>query len=230
MFSGRSAEIPTVAIMGFHTPSRRDLLRTLAIGGAAATALALPGSGIAEAAGAGDLIMIIRHAEKPADDDSGVKLDGSASKHSLIVRGWQRAGALASLFDPSGGAVRSGLATPTAIYASEGGDSDSDRPLETITPTADELGLTPDTDYSVGQEADLAAAITARSGATLVSWQHEDIPAIVAALGAVSPPPPASWPDDRFDMVWVFTRTSGGWTFTQVPQLLLAGDSATPIS
>ncbi len=36
---------------------------------------------------------------------------------------------------------------------------------------------------------------------------------------------PQTWPDDRFDIVWVFERADGGWSFTQVPQLLLAGDS-----
>jgi hypothetical protein len=31
-------------------------------------------------------------------------------------------------------------------------------------------------------------------------------------------------------MIWVFTRKGGGWAFTQVPQLLLAGDSPDPIA
>jgi hypothetical protein len=35
---------------------------------------------------------------------------------------------------------------------------------------------------------------------------------------------PQYWPLDRFDLVWVFDRLDGNWTFTQVPQLLLAGD------
>jgi hypothetical protein len=33
-----------------------------------------------------------------------------------------------------------------------------------------------------------------------------------------------------FDVVFVFTRSGNGWTFTQVPQDLLAGDSTTPIT
>ncbi|PNE11458.1 MAG: hypothetical protein CR217_08855 [Beijerinckiaceae bacterium] len=35
---------------------------------------------------------------------------------------------------------------------------------------------------------------------------------------------PQYWPLDRFDLVWVFHKRDGTWTFTQVPQLLLAGD------
>jgi hypothetical protein len=34
---------------------------------------------------------------------------------------------------------------------------------------------------------------------------------------------PQRWPFSRFDLVWVFDDR-GGWSFTQVPQLLLAGD------
>lgn len=37
---------------------------------------------------------------------------------------------------------------------------------------------------------------------------------------------PQAWPDDRFDLVWVFEREDEDWRFSQVPQLLLSGDSA----
>jgi hypothetical protein len=41
---------------------------------------------------------------------------------------------------------------------------------------------------------------------------------------------PSDWPDDRFDVVWLFDRTDTGWSLSQLPQLLLSGDSANPIS
>jgi hypothetical protein len=39
-------------------------------------------------------------------------------------------------------------------------------------------------------------------------------------------------PANRYDVVWVFEQsaTLGGWTFSQVPQMLLFGDLPTPIS
>ena len=45
-------------------------------------------------------IMVIRHAEKPTPKISGVKETGDSSAHALIVRGWQRAGALATILIP----------------------------------------------------------------------------------------------------------------------------------
>lgn len=53
---------------------------------------------------------------------------------------------------------------------------------------------------------------------------------IARQLGTVHPTPPKMWPEDRFDVVWVFTRRKDhSWTFTQVPQLLLAGDGRSVI-
>jgi hypothetical protein len=56
----------------------------------------------------------------------------------------------------------------------------------------------------------------------LVSWEHKAIHQIVTGLGGPRSP---DWPDDRFDMVFVLDRTGAGWDLTQVPQMLLAGDS-----
>jgi hypothetical protein len=36
---------------------------------------------------------------------------------------------------------------------------------------------------------------------------------------------PSSWPEERYDIVWVFERDERAWSFSQVPQLLLAGDT-----
>jgi hypothetical protein len=78
--------------------------------------------------------------------------------------------------------------------------------------------------------ATLAKECAGLTGPSLISWQHEEIPAILAVFGRqVTRAPPTSWPDDRFDMVWVLTPRSDGWSFTQVPQLLLDGDSAEPV-
>src|ERR1700676_1320942 len=61
-------------------------------------------------------IMLIRHGEKPPGDGSptGVHEDGSQNDHSLIVRGWQRAGALVPYFAAPNDAA---IDPPTYLYA-----------------------------------------------------------------------------------------------------------------
>jgi hypothetical protein len=213
--------LPETAILWiFVKTTRRTLLRLVAVGGAAA---AVPATG---AAGQPDIVMIIRHGEKPPDSGKpyGVTADGTKDGSSLTVQGWQRAGGLAGFF--SGGAK---VPVPDAIYAVDNSGGKHLRMAQTVTPLSGKLGLSLNTDYAEGDEADLAAAVAKRSGTTLICWEHSAIPDIVANLGPVTPKPPSSWDDDRFDMVWVFTRSGGGWTFAQVPQLVLPGDSSSPL-
>ena len=188
-------------------------------------------------------MMIIRHAEKPPKNESifGVTAAGEQCKESLIVQGWQRAGALVEMFDPDSGVFsNSALATPTLIYAANPGTDGSQRPVETITPLAAKLALAPDEGFSKGQEHELADDVLKQSGVVLICWQHEKIHDIAKHLTKSGPPSPAvpdDWPDNRFDLVFVFTPPPAPtqppppqqplWGFAQVPQLLLAGDLAT---
>ena len=173
-------------------------------------------------------IMIIRHAEKP-NSEPGIMPDGAVNPEALTATGWKRANALVGLFDPAGGtSPRLPLAKPTRLFAS---GSESLRPVQTITPLAAALGNLPiNTAYRKNQLDKLVAAAKNGEGASLIAWQHEDIPAIAAPiLGSASGVPP-KWPGGRFDLVWVFDRQDGGtWSFTQAPQLLLPGDSSAPI-
>lgn len=180
-----------------------------------------------------DKIMIIRHAEKQEDHPKkldGVQEDGDKNEHELIVRGWQRAGGLAALFAPWSAPARSSqLLTPATIFATQPDQkSESKRPHHTVKPLAQRLNLTINLDYVEGDEAQVMAAAQAAPGPVLICWHHGHIPKLAAALKNVSPTPPAPWPEDRFDMIWVFDQIATGWSFTQVPQMLLAGDSATP--
>ena len=59
--------------------------------------------------------------------------------------------------------------------------------------------------------------------------RHGEIPAIAEAFPGVTPTPPSEWPDDRFDVVWTFTRTADGWHFAQLPELALPEDNAATI-
>lgn len=197
-------------------------------------------------------IMVIRHAEKPdgkPGDPVGVQVSGAEDPDSLIVQGWQRAGALASFFSPANANLTGlGIAVPDVIFASDdhkhpapsGAEqgSHSRRPIETVTPLAAKLGLGIDQSCWLGNEPALFTAATNSSGVVLICWQHEAIPTI-ANLFVPPPTPipqgwpvPQTWPGSRYDVVWVFDPPAGGqgpWVFSQALQQLLAGDGDTPI-
>lgn len=176
-------------------------------------------------------IMLIRHAEKPLrNGGGGVNERGEADKASLSVRGWQRAGALVRLFDPIGGIwTDARVARPTHIYATRIDEDSKEvtrRPLQTVEPLALSLGLTIDDRFAEGSEQDLVADGLSRSGVVLISWTHDRVAALVDAIGANAP---KRWPDDRFDAIWLFEPDGAKWTFSQAPQMLLAGDRLDPI-
>jgi hypothetical protein len=182
-------------------------------------------------------IMVIRHAEKPTGHVTGVQETGEPSAHALIVRGWQRAGALACLLAPAHGFLQDPLlARPAFIFASaaagdpDPGNSKSRRSQETVTPLAQLLHLDINLNFSKGREAALVAAARQCSGPVLIAWQHENISTIANAILGNNRAP-QDWPGGRFDVVFVFTLdpVDGTYSFAQVMQRLLAGDSADPV-
>jgi hypothetical protein len=179
-------------------------------------------------------IMVIRHAEKPDGKQTGVDPDGKEDAEELVVRGWQRSGALVRLFAPQGGKFTDPhLAQPNTIFAScTGKHSNSLRPQHTVLELANALNLKLDLRFPKGAEQDLAKAALAAAGPVLIAWEHEDIPDIANGIVGSGTTCPQKWPGSRFDLVWVFDRQNpaNGWTFTQVPQLLLSGDSDAPVS
>lgn len=176
------------------------------------------------------LVMLIRHGEKPDGDNPGIDAEGKEDDSSLTQVGWNRAHRLVDLFDPAQGVPRPGLARPVAIYAAGANDNgEGTRTRETVTPLAEKLGIPVDTSFGKGDAEALVDHVTAQPGPTLISWQHGELPAIAAAFPGVTPTPPSEWPDDRFDMVWTFTKTGDGWRFAQVPELVLPHDQATAI-
>lgn len=178
-------------------------------------------------------IMFIRHAEKPAPDlGSGVDANGKADEESLAVRGWQRAGALARFFCPAEGAHAAKL-TPGSVFApGTGPASKSRRSMQTVAPLVALLQETSAVNFVTAYLKDDGVAlmkdVLAQSGVVLIAWEHKILPSLIAYLPH-APKVPASWPEDRFDLVWVLDRTADGWIFTQLPQMLLAGDSTQPI-
>jgi len=185
-----------------------------------------------------EVIYIIRHGEKPqepAPSHRGVDFHGNQNEHSLLPRGWQRSGALAALFDPSRGPLRAGLRVPRMLVSPSYGDNGKTaqhRTHQTIRGISERLEVTIATDFAKGHESRLAATLAKSGpGAVLICWDHAHIPALASALPLVPGTViPKTWPDDRFDVIWTFTLDANDeYAFSQVPQLLLSGDTDTII-
>jgi hypothetical protein len=200
-----------------------------------------------------DLIYVIRHGEKPADPPPAaagqaaaatgppfsIDFQGNQDPHSLLPQGWQRSGALAVLFDPALGPLQAGLRTPATLLSPSYGSADkttAHRTHQTIQGLSDRLGLAIVSDFAEGSEPQLAASVVSSyPGVVLICWEHDHIPAIATSLptvpGTVIPQP---WPGDRFDVIWTFTLVPGSspaqYTFGQIPQQVLSGDTDTVIS
>ncbi len=184
---------------------------------------------------------------------------GASDAESLVSFGWQRGGGIANLLFPTNGQFQNpDLAAPDFIYASNpatvGKKEPSQRPYQTIAALGAKIGLVPNTSFdkdafkhSDGMVANvLAQSTNKQSCVVLISWQHEDIlpktpgdECIVHELvkrtqsEVLQGLPSGAWPGARYDMVFVFDRPSGVGPFTgftQVPQMLLAGDSTVLIS
>lgn len=192
--------------------------------------------------------MVIRHAEKPdkynGQQYNGVNLTGStcgsdASK-DLVTLGWQRAGALVTLFAPPWGpkiSATSPLATPQYLYASNPSDSTdassdggpSQRPYETLLPLSALLGpLKINTNFKKKDFKDMVKDAVTQPGVVLIAWQHEDIALedkdgdhgishyILKETGTTATfNIPTSWPVDsqgvaRYDLIFVFDRDASG--------------------
>jgi hypothetical protein len=181
------------------------------------------------------VIFLIRHAEKPVVTDGtsyhGVDVTGTPNPDCLIPQGWQRAGGLATLFDTGVGTMRTDLAVPGHLYSpAYPNNSVNHRAYETLLPLSLRLGLTINTNYQKGQEAQLAASIVANdAGVSLVAWDHHYIPDIAANIPLVTGVVvPTVWPGDRFDIIWCFTLAAidgAAYHFTALPELLLSGDA-----
>lgn len=177
-------------------------------------------------------IMLIRHAEKPTGPNTkphGVHVSGTPDEHSLIVRGWQRAGALTALFAPAVGSPPEPLVTPDRIFCADYDDDVTDhRVHQTVEPLAARLGVRIEHPVGVDHPRKLYdSVLAALAGAVLVCWDHEHLPALAASIPR-SPTskhqPPPEW-GERFDLVWAFTAAGiGGYVFQEVAQHLLAGD------
>jgi hypothetical protein len=187
-------------------------------------------------------IMIIRHGEKPPKHSGkagpwDVQEDGSpGGGNSLIVPGWQRAGALNAFFAPYNSTPANPLiAKPDYIYAASP-NNESQRPCETVTPLAAWLGYAQgspqfNVHYTIGgQEAEMVASVLSLTGVVLICWEHDNImPNIMKAIDAqvaitnysqITNPFP-----NVFYLVWILDLNGGKYTWTSTNQNLMAGDA-----
>jgi hypothetical protein len=94
-----------------------------------------------------------------------------------------------------------------------------------------------DATYAPGSdEPKLAATVAALpdASAALIAWEHHNIPKLALAVNEVlgahlASQIPQKWDGSRFDLVWVFSPSPKGYTFLQIPQMLLPGDGPEPL-
>ena len=117
------------------------------------------------------------------------------------------------------------FAAPDFIFATKA-SSNSNRPVETITPVAAALGLTYDDEHSDKDYGEVASDVLTNSKyadkVVPICWHHGNIPNLAIALGIASPPP---WPGTVFDLVWQITWPNGQATLASQGQMLLYGDT-----
>jgi broad specificity phosphatase PhoE len=159
-------------------------------------------------------ILLIRHAEKLTD-----------GRMDLSPVGFERAKLIPQLFGGAGAAPPHNLPRPDFLFATHVSKK-SNRPVETITPLAQALGLpisseVADDDYPVLAKDLLSGKYAGK--VVLVAWHHGKLPEFAEALGAK--PPYKPWPDTQFDRVWRIDYRDGKTTLADLPQGLLAGDS-----
>jgi broad specificity phosphatase PhoE len=181
-----------------------------------------------------DVVMFIRHGEKPGDDGPphGINHDGEHDPHSLSVRGWTRAGALTGLFAYAPTASHPHIVVPERLVATKfTSDYRSRREVDTAAPLARRLGIPIDEDYDHSQAKALSRSILDVPRPTLVVWHHGSMPDLLGHFPiSNSDDVPHRWPHDRFDLIWVLVRIpdSGEYRFMSVEQGLLEGDAPVP--
>jgi hypothetical protein len=196
-------------------------------------------------------IILIRHAEKiewekgllPSSEHRNLYVDN----HKLSAKGYERAQALVGYFLNRKEMVDLLAKRPLSCIIAQDVDQEegwgrSERPLETIWYLDSTLKLfRPLLQYSnsnsliqnplelrlftksqVSQIPLLLNDPKYQNKTILISWCHQQLPAIVSNLG-VDPAP--KWPKGRFDITWVININKKSVDFQQYPQCLMFGDS-----
>jgi broad specificity phosphatase PhoE len=164
------------------------------------------------------VVLIIRHAENPADG------------HGLSPRGEERAKAYANYFQNF--TVDGKRREPEAVLVAAD-SKQSHRPRLTVEPFAKAANLPIDNRFANKQPADLAAELRAnyQGKVILVCWHHGQIPAVLRALGAAPETllPNGKWPRDVYDWAIMASFDENGRLIPEstrrISEHLLSGDS-----
>ena len=164
------------------------------------------------------LVLIIRHAENPANG------------HGLSPRGEERAKAYKDYF--LNFTVDSKRLEPGVILVADD-SKHSHRPRLTVEPFAKAAKLPIDSRFSNNQPTDLAAELRAnhQGKVILVCWHHGQIPALLRALGATPETllPDGKWPKTVYDWVIMASFDGNGRLIPEstrrISEHLLQGDS-----
>jgi broad specificity phosphatase PhoE len=164
------------------------------------------------------VILIIRHAENPANG------------HGLSPRGEERAKAYKNYFQNF--TVDSKRLEPQVILVADD-SKHSHRPRLTVQPFAKAAKLPIDSRFANKQPADLAAELRANDQGKiiLVCWHHGQIPAVLRALGAAPETllPDGKWPRTVYDWVILLSYDESGHLIPEstrrISEHLLQGDS-----
>ena len=163
------------------------------------------------------VILIIRHAEKPASGP-GLSAEGEARARAYV--------------DYFGHFTLDGQRLKLDCLFAAADSKSSHRPRLTIEPLGQALGLAIDSRFKDKNFQELADELRSRphGHAILISWHHEEIPALLHALGA-SPGqvfPKSKWPEDVFGWVIQLRYDAGGRLLEtrRINEKLLPDDSS----
>jgi hypothetical protein len=161
-------------------------------------------------------IILLRHAEKPAD----------GSDVHLSAEGQERARALIGFLTTTPALTNHG--PPAVLFACQTtARGHGRRCLETLQPLAIHLRLAIDTTWPAREYMALAQHVRSderyAGKAVVICWVHDYLPELAKALGLR--PKPRPWNKDVYDQVWLIAYRDHDASLTRLPQRLLPGDA-----
>lgn len=133
-------------------------------------------------------ILVMRHAEKPEDPGNpNLSPEGYACANRLVTY------------------IPETFGKPNVIIAAAN-SPESQRPVQTVTPLANQFGLTPQAPYTDHQFADAAQMMLKGTGYNdqpmiVCCWHHERIPDLMDALGCEEGSYPNPWDENVFNLI-----------------------------